>query len=244
MLRGKTAIITGSAKGIGRAILKIFAENGADIYAHARAETPEFLSEIEQLSESHNVKITPFCFDLNDYDSMKVKIKDLFSSKQTIDILVNNAGIIGDPSSFLMTSIEKMKSLFEINFFAQMALTQYIVRIMMKKGGNIINISSITAIDGENQLDYSSSKAALIGATRRLARELASYKIRVNAIAPGIIETDMSDKISLEFKEKVISNTFMKRTGNTQEIAGPVLFLASDLSSFITGQVLRVDGGM
>jgi len=127
-----------------------------------------------------------------------------------------------------------------------MMLTQYIVRLMTRQGkGSIINISSIAAIDGEpGQLEYNAGKAALIGATRKLASELAPFGIRVNAIAPGIVETDMSGKIRRELKERILERTFMKRVGAPKEIAGAALFFASEHSSYVTGQILRVDGGM
>ena len=206
MLKGKTVIITGTARGIGKAALEIFAENGADIYAHARAETPDFLAGLARLSEEHNVEIRPFCFDLTDNSAVKAKLKEIVAAKRPVDILINNAGMAEESASFIMTSVEKMKSVFEVNFFAQMILTQYVVRIMMRQGkGSIINISSIAAIDGDpGQLEYNSSKAALIGATRKLASELAPSGIRVNAIAPGTIETDMSGKIRQDLKEQIL----------------------------------------
>ena len=246
MLKGKTAIITGTARGIGKATLEVFAENGADIYAHARKETPEFLAELARLSKEHNVEIRPFCFDLTDNSAMKARVKDIAAAKRPVDILINNAGMVEESASFIMTSAEKMKSVFEVNFFAQMMLTQYIVRLMTRQSkGSIINISSIAAIDGEpGQLEYNAGKAALIGATRKLAGELAPFGIRVNAIAPGIVETDMSGKIRQELKEQILERTFMKRIGLPREIAGAALFFASELSSYVTGQILRVDGGM
>jgi len=246
LLSGKTAIITGTNRGIGKAVLEIFAANGANIYAHARTETPEFSAELVRLSKEHYVDIRPFCFDLTDHSAMKAKVSDIAAAKRPVDILVNNAGIVAESASFVMTSAEKMKSVFEVNFFAQMALTQYVVRLMTRQGrGAIINVSSIAAIDGDpGQLEYNSSKAALIGATRKLAGELAPFGIRVNAIAPGTIETNMSGQIRQDLKERVLEKTFMKRIGSPVEAAGAVLFFASDLSSYVTGQVLRVDGGM
>ena len=246
MLKGKTAVITGTSRGIGKAALEVFAENVANIYAHARTETPEFSAELARLSNEHDVEIRPFCFDLTDSGGMKAKVKEIIAAKRPIDILINNAGMADESASFLMTSAEKMKSVFEVNFFAQMALTQYIVRLMTRQNrGSIINISSIAAIDGDpGQLEYNAGKAALIGATRKLASELAPYGIRVNAIAPGVIETDMSGKIRPELRERIVGRTFMKRVGAPKEIAGAALFFASELSSYVTGQILRVDGGM
>jgi len=246
MLKGKTAIITGTARGIGKAMLEVFAENGADVYAHARTETPEFLAELARLSNEKNVEIRPLCFDLTDGGAMKAKVKEISADRRPVDILVNNAGVSAEYASFIMTSAEKMKSVFEVNYFSPMILTQYVVRLMTRQGkGSIVNISSIAAIDGNiGQLEYNSSKAALASATRALANELAPFGIRVNAIAPGIVETDMSGKIRREQKEQVLERTFMKRVGLPREVAGAALFFASELSSYVTGQILRVDGGM
>jgi len=246
VLEGKTAFITGTSRGIGRAILTTFAKNKAKIFAHARLETPEFAESIEKLSKEYGTEIIPIYFDLTDYDSMKNKIRQCIGTKQPIDILVNNAGIARESTSFLMTSLEKMKETFEVNFFAQMLLTQYLARIMIRqKSGSIINISSVAAVAAEpGQLEYVASKAAFLSATRKLAIEFAPYGVRVNSVLPGIIETDMGGQIEASLKEQIISGTFMKRSGKTDEIANSVLYLASELSSYVTGQAIRVDGGM
>ncbi len=145
-----------------------------------------------------------------------------------------------------MTTMASMRRVFEINFFSQMLVSQYVSKLMVRqKSGTIINVSSITAIDGNvGQTSYSASKAALIGATKTLASELAEYNIRVNAIAPGIIQTDMTAAIPAQTFEKLCSRIPMGRAGLPSEVAGVMLFLASDLSSYVTGQVLRIDGGI
>ena len=168
------------------------------------------------------------------------------SAKEPVDVLVNNAGII-HTASFQMTPVDKMKEVFEINFFSQMVLTQYITRIMTRqKSGSIINISSSAAIEGnEGRTAYASSKAAMICSTKVMAIELGEYNIRVNAIAPGLTRTDMMRGSTPEnVLEDTLKRTCMKRVGRPEEIANVVLFLSSDLSSYMTGQVLRVDGGM
>jgi 3-oxoacyl-[acyl-carrier protein] reductase len=145
-----------------------------------------------------------------------------------------------------MTTMEQMKKVFEVNFFSQMLLTQYITKIMMRnKAGSVINISSISAIDGNpGQLAYTASKAAIIGATKTLSAELAGYGIRVNAIAPGVIDTEMTKKMPPEVLKRLMAKSDLKHLGLPSEVAGVILFLASDMSSYVTGQVLRVDGGI
>ncbi|MCF0230374.1 MAG: SDR family oxidoreductase [Parasporobacterium sp.] len=145
-----------------------------------------------------------------------------------------------------MTAMDKMKHVFEVNFFGLTLLTQYVSRLMTRQNsGSIISISSVAGIDGRPaQYEYASSKAAIIGGVRQLARELAPYNIRVNAIAPGIVATDMGDLIDEKLKEMVVSNVMMNRVAKPEEISNAIMFLASDLSSYVTGQVLRVDGGM
>jgi 3-oxoacyl-[acyl-carrier protein] reductase len=246
LLHGKTAIITGTNRGIGLATLETFAANGANIYAHARRETPEFLTVMSDISRMYSVKIWPVCFDLTDYEAVKRELKEISSSKRQIDILVNSAGVVAESTSFMMTSMEKMKSIFEVNFFAQIALTQYVARIMTrKKSGSIVNVASIAGLDGDPaQLEYVSSKAAMIGATKKLAIELGDYNIRVNAVAPGLTDTDMTLGMEAGLKKRTVEKAVIKRMAQPSEISGAILFLASDLSSFMTGQVLRVDGGM
>lgn len=246
MLKNKTAVITGARGGIGRATVEAFAKNGASIWACIRSKDDKFESEMYQLAKKWNVEIRVLCFDLSDENQIKSIVSEIRKSKKPVDILVNNAGIVEESTSFMMTSIDKMRRVMETNFLGTTILTQYISRIMMRQNrGGIVNISSVAAIDGmPAQYEYASSKAALLGGVKQLSRELAEYNIRVNAVAPGIVNTKMGDKIDEELKKETLSRIAMKRMGNPNEIANVIMFLASDLSSYITGQVIRVDGGI
>ncbi|MBQ3442763.1 MAG: SDR family oxidoreductase [Selenomonadaceae bacterium] len=246
LLKGKTAVVTGCNRGIGKAILKKFAENGADVFACVRKETDEFQERIKNLSEQSGVEIIPLYFDIRDAEAMKNAVGQIRKSHRKIDILVNNAGMISANLLFHMTPIENMRELFEVNFFAQIRLTQYISRLMQKNpdGGSIIFMSSIAALDGSpGQLEYVGSKAAVLGATKTLAREFGAYNIRVNAIAPGLIETDMGNQVDDKMANEIIDHSPLRRWGKPEEIANVALFLASDLSSYVTGEFIRSSGG-
>jgi len=245
LLEGKNAIVTGSAKGIGRSIVETFAQNGANIWACARKPTEEFEILISQLSAEHNVVIKPIYFDLADKGQMKMAVKSIMNEKKSVDILVNNAGITYN-ALFQMSTIYKINEVLDVNFISPFLFTQYIVKLMLKnKSGSIINISSSAAIDGNSGRSvYGASKAALQCATKSLAAELGEQGIRANVISPGITKTDMLSSMTDEIINETLMNTDMKRAGLPGDIANAVLFLASDLSSYITGQNIRVDGGM
>ena len=246
LLKNKNTVITGCNRGIGKEIIKVFAENGANIWACVRRESGTFSKYINNLEQKHSVSINPVYFDLSDEEQIKTGVKTIKETKEPVDILVNNAGVIFT-ALFQMTSMQKLKEMFEINYFSQMLLTQYISRIMMRqKSGSIINISSSAALEGnEGRAAYASAKAAMITSTKVLAKELAPYNIRVNAVAPGLTQTEMMESSTPEDALKETLNRIcMKRVGQPEEIANSVLFLASDLSSYMTSQVLRVDGGM
>ena len=245
-LSGKNAIITGAMRGIGRATVEAFAAQGANIWACARKQDAAFETAMKQLAKLHGVCIWPVYFDMTNDTELRQAIQTIRRQKINVDILVNNAGIAADSTSFHMTTSEKIRHVFEVNFFAVTTLTQYVSRLMAKqKSGSIVNLASIAAVDGTPaQYEYAASKAAIIGATRNLARELAQYRIRVNAVAPGMIETDMGNQIDEGLKQATLSNVIMGRLGRPEEIASVIAFVASDLASYINGQVIRVDGGM
>ena len=237
LLDGKNAVVTGSNRGIGRAIVEAFAGNGANVWACARKETADFVADMADVAGRHGVAVRPVFFDMADAASMARAVRSMRSDGRPIDVLVNNAGIISENASFLMTSSDSLERVFEVNFFSQMRFTQYVVRMMTSSpaGGSIVNMSSIAARAGmPGQLGYACSKAA---------RELSRNNIRVNAVAPGFVRTDMGLEASSEVIDDTLSSSVMGRMGEASEIADAVLFLASDLSSYMTGQVLHVDGG-
>jgi 3-oxoacyl-[acyl-carrier protein] reductase len=246
LLAGKNAIITGCAGGIGKATLTAFAQNGANIWACCRSEKPEYQQFVADLVQSTGVRITPLYFDLVDTPKMKDAVKSIMAAKVPVDALVNNAGITYN-ALFQMTTMDKLREVFEVNFFSQMAFTQYIVKLMVRqKSGSIINVSSTAALDANaGRAAYGASKAALICMTRAMAHELADTNIRVNSIAPGITDTGM---VAASMTDAVIAETVgqtkLHRIGKPSEIADAAVFLASDHSSYVTGQVLRVDGGL
>ena len=245
-LNNKTAIITGSNSGIGLACIELFAENGCNIIACCRSEKKEFSEHISKLSKEYNIKILPLYFNLENPDEIKRNLKIIFDYKINIDILVNNAGYIYSGLAG-MTSEEELKKLFQINFYAAENLIRVISKKMIKnKRGSIINISSTAALDGNiGRSGYASSKSALIALTKTLAHELGPRNIRVNCIAPGLTDTKMMrNSTNKNILPNIIDQTALKRIANPIEIANVILFLASDMSSFITAQTIRVDGGM
>src|SRR5450830_413903 len=244
LLSDKTAVVTGCNRGIGKEVLTVFAEQGADVFACVRQENADFSTFIAELASRTGRTITPVYFDLGEPEQVKAGVRTILATKKKIDVVVNNAGIASG-SLFQMTSLPDMKSVFDINFFAPLLLTQGLSRWMARaKAGSIINIASTAGLIGDaGTTAYGSSKAALMFATRTMATELGEHNIRVNAIAPNVTLTDMYDQTDEKARDALIAATALKRPGEVREIANAALFLASDLSSYITGQVLRVDGG-
>jgi len=245
LLKGKCAVVTGCNRGIGKSIIEVFASNGADIWACARSESKDFLLLINDLESKYKVTIKPVYFDLSDIDSVKQGIKTISAEKKPIDILVNNAGSIST-SLFQMTPLNNVKEMFDVNFFSMFQITQGIVKLMVKNGGSVINLSSSAGIEGnEGRVSYASSKSAVITFGQVISRELGRNNIRVNTIAPGLTETEMMIGST---PEDILSQTLerisLHRAAKPKEIANVALFLASNLSSYMTGQVLRADGGM
>ena len=246
LLQNKTAVVTGCNRGIGKKILEIFSANGATIFACVRSITDEFKTYLNEIKKKFNNQVIPIQFDLNDESQVKEAASNILSSSSSIDILVNNAATI-HTALFQMTSIKKLKEVFETDFFSQTLFTQYILKSMIKKkAGSILYISSSSALDGnEGRSAYSSAKAAIIAQAKVLSRELGVHNIRVNSIAPGLTDTDMMKENHQEkIVSEIVSRISLRRIANPEEIANAVLLLSSNLTSYITDQVIRVDGGI
>lgn len=244
LLDGKVAFITGSSKGIGRATAIVFAKEGARIAINGRDQQGLFeLAETIQRETDQEVLVLPY--DVSNLNEMKAAFQQLHKQFGQLDVLVNNAGVLYD-SLLGMILPEKLGELLNVNLNAALFHMQYASRLMTrKKQGSIINVSSIFGRYGEaGQVAYSATKAALIGATMSAAKELASTNVRVNAVAPGFIETDMTVELPDDKFAERISSIKMQRIGKPEEVANTILYLASDLSSYVTGQVIGVDGGM
>ena len=245
LLHKKVVVVTGANRGIGKCITETFAENGASIIACMRVISPESEEWMKSLESEFNISINPVLVDLSDETSVKGLIKEIMSISPRVDVLVNNAGIASG-ALFQMTTISELRKIFEINFFSQITLTQGVAKLMARnKSGSIINITSTAAfIADPGTLAYGSSKSAFARATKSMATELGSSNIRVNAIAPSVTKTDMFDQMSHEAREKLINSSALKRAAEPKDIANVALFLASELSSFVTGQIIRADGGI
>lgn len=245
MLKGKNAIITGARSGIGLSTLRLFAKNGCNCWAVIHRDDEDFFNKIHQLEEECRVWIKPVHMELGNTDSIKEGIKEIVNEKHSIDILVNAAGIVSPNRLFSMTKMEDIRKVMEVNFFSVIELTQLVCRSMMRqRNGSIINIASIAAWgEDTSQMEYAASKAALVIATKKLARELGSAGIRVNAVAPGLTQTKMLDVLEAEAEEQIKKGLGMHRFGTPDEIAEVCLFLASDKSSYVTGETIKVDGG-
>lgn len=245
LLRGKTAVVTGCNRGIGKAILERMAANGADVFAVVRRENPEFIEYCANLATEHGVEIQIVYADFQSEDQVKGAAKQILKAKRPIDILVNNIGFSYPFKMLAMTTMDEVKNTFQINFFSPLLFTQLISKNMMKnKKGSIVFISSTAVFDGGSDTEYTASKAAIVGAVRRLAIELGVFDIRVNTVAPSLTDTDMGHNRSEADTVEVLNRNIMKRMGQPDEVADAVIFMSSDMSRFITGQVLRVDGGL
>ena len=244
-LEGKTAMITGCNRGIGKAMAEKFVSEGANLICAIRKENPAFQADTDAWAAKYGVKIDFVYFDLTNEDGIKAAFRDLIKEKRTIDILVNNAGVPAG-GFLLMTSLAKVKEVMQVNFFSQILITQQVAKMMMKqKHGAIVNMSSVTALDNQGGWTaYGSSKGAMISFTRTAARELAAFGIRVNAVAPGLIDTQMGGEMDEKYQADMINRADLGRKGTPEEVANLVCFLASDEASYMTGQIIRIDGGM
>lgn len=245
MLKDKNIVITGCNKGIGKAALELCAKNGANIIAMNRTQDSASQKELENLTRKHNVNLAMFYADFSNEAEVMKAANEILKLKVALDGIVNNVGIVGEARLFSMTKIEEIKEVFQVNFFSPLLLTQRLLKNMIRhKNGSIVNLSSVAALDGiPGSLEYVSSKTSLIGATKKLASELAPFHIRVNALAPSITDTNMPMLMSDCLKEKTIQNIALKRMATPNEIAEVIVFLLSSKSSFINGEVIRVDGG-
>lgn len=240
MLKGKTAVITGAAKGIGRATAIRFAKEGCNIVLNYRSNvSDELITEIE----GYGVECMPFKADVSKFDEAEMLIKEAKKKFGSVDVLVNNAGITRDMLIMRMSE-DEFDSVISTNLKGAFNTTRFASNIMLKqRAGAIINMSSVVGLIGNaGQANYAASKAGVIGLTKATAKELAARGVTCNAIAPGFIETDMTEVLSDEVKNQMLASIPLKRFGNADEVAEVCVFLAKN--RYITGQVINVDGGM
>ena len=244
LLENKVALITGGGRGIGRSICESFAENGCDV-AFTYNSSKEAAENLVEELKKYDVKVKSYKSDASDHDKSVELIDNVISDFERIDILVNNAGITKD-NLLMRMSPSDFKDVVNVNLGSVFNLTKSSIKIFLKqKEGSIINISSIVGVKGNaGQSNYAASKAGIIGFSKSIALELGSRNIRCNVVAPGFIETDMTDSLSDDVLEKWKESIPLKRSGKPNDVGNACVFLASDLSSYITGQVLQVDGGL
>jgi len=243
ILKDKAAIITGGARGIGRAISTLFAQNGADIaICDVNADV---MRSTQQEIEALGREVLTGVVDVTRFDQVESFVQKTLDKFKKIDILVNNAGITKDALLIRMSEPD-WDMVLNVNLKGAFNCTRAVSKIMMKqRDGRIVNMASIIGIMGNpGQVNYAASKGGLIALTKSVAKELASRNIRVNAIAPGFIETDMTSKLSADVKDEMLKHIPLGKFGTVQDVANLALFLAGDNSSYLTGQVIQVDGGM
>lgn len=244
MLKGKVAIITGASRGIGKAIALDMAKNGADV-AIIYAGNKEKAEETKKEALGFGVRADIYKCDVSNFDEASTCVKNITNDFGKVDILVNNAGITKDALVLSMNDMD-FSQVIDTNLKGTFNMIKQVYSVFMKqRNGRIINISSVSGLMGNaGQANYSASKAGVVGLTKTVAKELAARGITCNAIAPGFIETDMTDKLSDKVKEGAVAAIPMKKMGKPEDIAHMATFLASDNASYITGEIIRVDGGI
>ncbi len=244
LLANKTCVVTGGSRGIGRAVVELFAREGGYVYYLSRSPAEDAEAMIAAAAQAGGAIEHKVC-DVGEEAEVDAAIEHIIKARGGIDVLVNNAGITRDGLVFRM-SLEDWEAVMKTNLTSAFLVSRATARNMIKRrSGSIINVSSVVGIMGNGgQTNYSASKAGLIGFTKSLAREVASRGVRVNALAPGFIDTSMTEKISDEMKEKLKVGIPLGRTGGPEDVASAALFLASDMAAYITGEVLKIDGGM
>ncbi len=245
LLSGKNALITGCARGIGHALLTVFAQEGANVWAFARTLDSGFEQDCAALAQAHGVWVKPVYGDLGEESARKAAFAQVLADKLPLHILVNNAGVMGEDKLFQMTPESEMRAIFDVNFFALLEVSRFATRLMARgKQGSVVNVASVAGMDGDSRIDYSASKAAVIAATQKMAREYAGLGIRVNALSPGYTDTDLVRSLSVKVREETLAKILLHRKADPLEIAQVAAFLASDRASYVTGQTWRVDGGI
>jgi|TARA_B100000925_G_scaffold228066_1_gene176527 3-oxoacyl-[acyl-carrier protein] reductase len=244
LLKDKNVIITGASRGIGKGILELFVKNGANV-AFSYIGDSDQAKSIEADFSNHKQKVVSYMSDASNFEQSQKLIDDVLNDFGSIDVLVNNAGITID-NLLMRMSEEDFQRVIDVNLKSVFNTTKAILRTMLKqRSGSIINMSSVVGVKGNaGQSNYSASKAGMIGFTKSMALELGSRNIRCNCIAPGFIETEMTEKLSDDVVQTWRDSIPLKRGGSTNDVANAALFLASDLSSYVTGQVINVCGGM
>ena len=244
MLKEKKALVTGSSRGIGRKIVEVFLANGAEVWGLC-SKPSAAKAELEAMAAEKGTAFHEICANVGDAEQLSGVVKAALTEAGNFDILVNNAGITRDGLSFRM-KMEDWQNVLNVNLTGTFVITQIVSNAMLKaRSGSIINMSSIVGVHGgAGQVNYSASKAGLIGYSKSLAKEVGARGIRVNCIAPGFIETDMTAVLKEDYVKAMLDTVPMKRGGKPEDIANVALFLASDMSSYVTGQVIGVDGGM
>lgn len=242
-LEGKVCLITGAASGIGKATTLLFAQEGATVIAGDISK--ENLDSLVKEAEGLPGKVDPYVLNVTDRDQIKEVVEKVVQKYGRIDVLVNNAGITKDALLVRMKE-EDWDAVINVNLKGVFNVTQMVVPYMIKqRNGSIVNVSSVVGIYGNpGQTNYAASKAGVIGMTKTWAKELAGRNIRVNAVAPGFIETPMTEKLPEKAREAALSRIPLGRFGKPEEVAQVILFLASDESSYVTGQVIGIDGGL